>query len=151
MQTQAQKDAIAKKLQKKLGRPPTTEKEKRVRAAVVDNLAGDKKAQVMRRYGVAIEDLNRLMKQAFPLDADRFEFMEDCMLANSMLAMGVFQEKYTELGALDAAKAAVMFAGKGLEIKKAREAGYKEQPINVLTLIKLENTLNAAITKQAAA
>lgn len=78
-----------------------------------------------------------------PDDDGRFKALEERFLGNADLAMDKFEKGADGLDALSAAKAANIFATKGLEIKKARTAGFKEPPINVNIIRNLQATLNA--------
>lgn len=137
-----QKSRIAKKLAEKIGRPAANAKEKRLRAAAKDQLAGEGIAEIERMYAINQTELNRFFKRIFPTDTDRFQFLEECMVTNAAIAMQVFTEKHKEMTAIEAAKAATLFAEKAVVIKKAREAGFKEPPINVAAILRLEKTLN---------
>ena len=146
MSDEQRKQQIAKELSKKVSRPITA-KEKRVQSAAVAHLAGDKIADIEKVYAVNLAEINRLLKKAFSSDEDRFKFLEECMMSNSVLAMGQFHKKYGEMTAIEAAKASTMFAGRALDIKKAREAGFKEAPINVGVIVALQKTLDGLQTK----
>lgn len=132
---------IAKKLDEVIGRPPADTKEKRLRAATTDILAGDKPTEVERLYALNNVEIQRFIKKTFPNDVDRYQFLEDCMLQNSMMAQARFAQVFGEMSAIDAARAATMFAGKAIEIRKARENGFKEAPLNVAVILSIEKTL----------
>lgn len=136
------KDQVHQKLEKAIGRPPLDAKEKRVKAAAADFLAGDKITEVEKRYAVQAQELSRYIKKAFPQDEDRFKFLEEMMITNATLAAGRFQDVFGEMNAEQAARAAGIFAGKALEIKKARESGFKEQPVQVGVILQLQETLS---------
>lgn len=112
-----------------------------LKLAVSAVLEGRELSKVASEFDVTTHELSEYVQKLFPTDDDRYGFLEDSMVANAMLASKIFQEKYTELSALDAAKAAGMFAGKALEIKKGRNDGFKTPPIQVGILISLKETL----------
>lgn len=136
------KDQVHQKLEKAIGRPPLDAKEKRVKAAAADFLVGDKITEVEKRYAVQAQELSRYIKKAFPQDEDRFKFLEEMMITNATLAAGRFQDVFGEMNAEQAARAAGIFAAKALEIKKARESGFKEQPVQVGVILQLQETLS---------
>lgn len=136
------KDQVHKKIEKAMGRPALDAKEKRLKAATADFLAGDKITEVEKRYAVQAQELNKYIHKAFPQDEDRFKFLEDMMVTNATLAAGRFQDVFGEMNAEQAARAAGIFAGKALEIKKARENGFKEQPVQVGVILQLQETLD---------
>lgn len=139
---------VSKKIDEAVGRPATTEKEERVRAATAAVLSGNSTfSEAQRLYAVKYNDIQKFLTATFQTEDDRYKFMEDCMLTNAMLATGVFQKKYGELSAIDAARAASIFADKAVTIKKAREAGFKEPPINIGVIVSLEKTLKALTPK----
>lgn len=140
------KSKVHKKIEKAMGRPPINAKEKRVQAATADFLAGDKITEIEKRYAVQAQELSRYLKKAFPDDEDRFKFLEEMMITNATLAAGRFQDVFGEMNAEQAARAAGIFAGKAIEIKKARESGFKEQPVNVGVILQLQETLNRLST-----
>lgn len=137
-----QKTKIAKAIEIRLGRPPVNSEERKIRAGLTDVLVGEKPAEVVRKYAMPVVDLLRYMKQVFPTDEDRFEFLENCLLTNANLAGNKFVEKHGELTAAEAAKAMATFANSALSVKKAREAGFKEAPINVGIILQLQETLS---------
>jgi len=103
------------------------------------DLADDK---TLVEYSTDKQKVEKVILSKFDDDDDsKFEFLEQRMASNSMRAMKIFEEKAEEMTASDAAKAAVLFAAKSLDIKKAREAGFREAPINVGIIMKLEATL----------
>lgn len=138
---QEHKRKIVNQLEKEIGRPSTSMRETRLRAATAEVLSGTPMAEAQRMYAVQQGDLDRFIKQVFPTDTDRYEFLEQCMLTNSMLAMARFHEVYKEMDAIDAARAATLFAGKAVDIRKARTEGFREQPISIGAIITLEKTL----------
>lgn len=139
---QAQKDQIHKAIELQVGRPPVNAQESRKRAAMAEVLAGEPMADVERRYAIAQQELIRYIKQVFPTDQDRFEFLENCMLTNATLAGAKFVEGYSTMTAPEAAKAMAIFAKGALEIRKAREQGFKEAPVNVGIILTLQDTLS---------
>lgn len=145
---QDQKASIAKAIELKMGRPPANATERRKRAASTAILAGDKPADVERVFGVAQSEITQYIRTVFPTEEDRFKFLEDCLLTNASLASSVFVKKYSELDAEGAARAMGIFAGKALEVKKARQAGFQEAPINVGVILNLQKTLDNLAAKQ---
>ncbi len=141
-----QKAQIAKAIELKMGRPAANATEGRKRAALTSLLAGDKPSDVERVFGVAQTELTQYFKTVFPTDDDRFKFLEDCLLTNATLASSQFVKKYGELDAEGAARAMGIFAGKALEVKKARQAGFQEAPINVGVILSLQKTLDNLAT-----
>jgi hypothetical protein len=137
-----QKQKIAKAIELKIGRPPVNAVERRKRAAVTDMLSGELIADVERKYALAQHELTRFMKQTFPTDEDRFEFLENCLLTNATLAGAKFVATYNEMNAEQAARAMSLFTNSAIAVKKAREAGFKEQPLNVGVILSLQETLN---------
>lgn len=136
------KKTVAKKIDDAVGRPPANAKEKRLRSAATGVLTGEKHADMERLYAVTQTELQRYMKQVFPTEEDRFEFLQECAITNATLAMGRFQQCFGELSAIDAARAFQIFTGQALAIKKARTTDFKDPGINVETIINLQNTLN---------
>ncbi len=63
------------------------------------------------------------------------------MVSNTILASSIFEQKHQELSAIDAARAATMFADKATNIRKARQADFKEPPLRVDVILSLEKTL----------
>lgn len=76
-----------------------------------------------------------------PSDGNVFESLEKLFLTNANSAAIAFKASMHLLNAEQLAKCAAMFAGKGLEIRMAREKGFKDQPINTQILIQLSETL----------
>lgn len=70
-----------------------------------------------------------------------FKTLEDLFLDNAEAAAKAFKSNMHLLNAEQLAKCSAIFAGKGLEIKMAREKGFKDQPINANILIQLSETL----------
>lgn len=139
---------VAKALENAMGRPAANQKEARTRAATAAVMSGSTSyADAERLYGVAQMEIKAFVERTFPTDEDRFAFLENCMLTNAMLASSRFVQCYGELSAVDAARAASIFAGKAVEIRKARETGFKEAPVNVTTIVALEKTLKSLIQK----
>jgi hypothetical protein len=136
-----QKQKIAKAIELKIGRPPVSAVESRKRAAITDMLAGEPIADVERKYALAQNEMMRFMKQTFPTDEDRFEFMENCLLTNATLAGAKFVATYNEMNAEQAARAMSLFTNTALAVKKARESGFKEAPISVGVILSLQETL----------
>lgn len=135
------KKRIAKKIEETAKRPPVTQKEQRLRAAATATLAGDKNADICRMFAVTQGEIARYMRQLFPAEEDRFQFLEEAAITNAALAGKRFQDCFGEMTPADAARAFAAFSGKALEIRKARESGFKEPEINVQTIIALEQTL----------
>lgn len=134
--------AVAKQLEVAVGRPPEGAKENRTRAATAAVMAGAMTfADAERLYAVSQTEVRRFIERVFPTDDDKYAFLENCMISNAMLASSRFTQCFGELNAVDAARAAAIFAGKATDIRKAREAGFKEAPINVTTILALESTL----------
>lgn len=142
-----QKTKVARAIEIKMGRPPVNAKERKKRAGLSDVLVGEIPADVARKHGIAPQELVQYMRQVFPTDEDRFEFLENCLLTNANLAGTKFVEKFGELTAPEAAKAMSTFAMTALQVKKAREAGFKEAPINVGIILQLQNTLSRLADK----
>ncbi len=133
---------VATKLAEAIGRPPENATEERKRAATAAVMSGNSTfAEAERMYAISQEQIRRYINRTFPQDEDKYAFLESCMLANAMLAGSRFNQCFGELNAIDAARAMAIFSGKAIEIKKAREAGFKEAPINVTTIVALEKTL----------
>lgn len=136
------KKKIAKKIEEVAKRPPINAKEQRLRAAATATLAGDKNADVCRMFAVSQQEIVRYMRQLFPNEEDRFTFLEEVAITNASLAAKRFQDVFGELSAIDAARAFAAFSGKALEIRKAKESGFKEPEINVQTIVALQQTLS---------
>jgi len=136
-----QRIRVAKAIEIRLGRPASDAKERNKRAALTAVSIGDAPADVTRAYGVTQAALARYMKQVFPTDEDRYEFLESCLLTNASLAGDKFVEKFGEMTAPEAAKAMSTFAMTAVHVKKAREAGFKDAPINVGIILRLQDTL----------
>lgn len=133
---------VATALEKAIGRPAADAKENRLRAATSAVLSGAlTPSEAERTYAVAQTAINKFIERTFPTDEDKYLFLENCMISNAMLAASRFQQCFGELNAIDAARASAIFAGKATDIRKAREAGFKEAPINVTTIVALERTL----------
>lgn len=71
-----------------------------------------------------------------------FTTLEELFLQNAEAAAKAFSKNMHLLNAEQLAKCATMFAGKGLEIKMAREKGFKDTPIKTEVLIMLKETLD---------
>lgn len=141
------KPTIATKLQEVVGVASTGE-EKVLQLAATEILSGIKTEDVAIKYALDTEEINGYLRRIFPTDDAKFTFLEDCMTANSMRAMAVFERNSHMMLPVEAAKAATMFAGKALEIKKARESGFKEAPTNPQTILNLEMVLNKLVLQQ---
>jgi hypothetical protein len=135
------KEKIAKKLEKELDRKPLTAKEKRLHAASAEFLSGAKMAEVESAFAVQRNEIELYLKKVFPDENARYQFLEEIAITNATLAAKRFTDCFGELSAEGAAKAFAIFSGKAVEIKKAREAGFKEQSINPQILIQLQQTL----------
>lgn len=122
--------------------PPKTAADIEVRQAAVEVLAGADYTAVEKKLGATKNEIIAYLRRIFPADDDQFAFLQDLAVANAALAGKQFTDKYAELDGEAAAKAFAIFSGKALEFKKAREADYKEPPVNVSTIIKLQQTLN---------
>lgn len=142
------KTQIAKAIELKMGRPPVNAIERRKRAGVTDIMAGDPIAIVERKYALAGIELQQYMKQVFPTDEEKFEFIENCLLRNAALAGARFVQTYNDLSADQAATAMVKFATAATTIKKGRESGFKEPPMNVGIILSLQKTLENLTTLQ---
>lgn len=139
---------IVEKLEEKVGRPATSVKETRVRAAASEVLSGKATmAQAGRAYAVTYHDIQHFLEKTFPNEEDRYKFLEEAMIGNSVLSMKRFAESYETMDAIDAARAATMFAGKAAELRKARLDGFKEPPIGVNLIISLERNLQKLTEK----
>lgn len=145
---QQHKDKIAKAIEIKMGRPPVNAQERRKRSAATDILAGDAISQVERRYAIAQTEINQYIEKVFPTDDDRFKFLEDCLLTNASLAGSKFVASYDSMNAEQAAGAMTKFANAAIAVKKARENGFKEAPINVGVILSLQETLKNLLPKQ---
>lgn len=93
------------------------------------------------RYTTASKQIEEYVTRTFPDETDRFKFLEQCAISNAILAQGQFQRQHENLTAEGAARAFGIFADKALQIRKARESGFQEAPINVSILISLQETL----------
>lgn len=134
---------IVEKLHEGMGRPATSPKETRVIAATAEILSGTATiSQAEKIYAVRYMEVKRFLEKTFSTEEDKYKFLEDCMITNAMLASNVFQEKYDQMSALDAARAASLFSDKAVTIRKSRESGFRETPINVGVILSLERTLN---------
>lgn len=139
---------VATKLEEVIGRPPEGAKETRLRAATAAAVSGTmtfKDAEKL--FAVSHREIQNFIERVFPTEEDKYKFLEDSMIHSSMLATAQFQKTFGQLSAIDAARAATIFAAKATDIRKAREAGFKEAPINVTTIVALEKTL-AQLTQQ---
>lgn len=133
---------IANKLTEKIGRPAANGKEERLLAGTSAVLSGNATyADAQRMYAVSNAEIRRFIEQVFPTEEDKYTFLEECMVSNAMLASSRFQQSFSELTAIDAARAASIFAGKAIEIRKAKETGFKEPPLRVDVIVALEKTL----------
>lgn len=145
---QAQKDKLGKAIELKMGRKPANVAERRKRSAATDLIAGDSPADVERRYAIAQGEVENFIKKVFPSDEERFEFLENAMLANATLASAKFVKVYDTMTAVEAATSAVKFAGAAIAIKQAREKGFKETPINVGIILQLQETISKLNMKE---
>lgn len=132
---------IAKELQTAIGHAPIDMKEKRVHGAATAVLAGDAPSDACRMFAVHQQEIVNYMNRAFPDDTDRFKFLEECALSNAIIAQGHFMQTYKEMTPEGAARAFGIFADKAIALKKARESGFQEAPVNVAVLINLQETL----------
>lgn len=132
------KDEHRRKVASKLETAP----ESPVKEAAVEVLSGSMSFQEAKKvFGTSQFEIQKLIKQSFATEEDSYKFMEECMVANAMLSSSIFQKKYEDLTAIEAAKATAIFMGKAVEVRKAREAGFKEPPISVNVIVALEQTL----------
>lgn len=131
-----------------LGHVPSTGEEKRLHAAAVAVAGGDKQSDVERLYAVDQGKIQDYISRAFPDEADRFKFLEECAISNAILAQGHFAKNYTDLTPEGAARAFGIFAEKALSIRKARENGFQEAPVNVAVLLNLQQTLDRLTPKE---
>lgn len=134
-----QKQKIAETLQKKKGRPHVDQKEANLHEAASSHLAGDNSKQ--KQLQIKPHEIKAYLKQLFPDEHDRYTFLEEISLTNAALSAKRFQDCFSELTPGEAAKAYGVFAGKAIEIRKAREANFREAPISPQILISLEKTL----------
>jgi hypothetical protein len=127
---------------RKLSPRVSSTKEETVKKAAEEVLAGQLAVtDVQKKYKIDFVTLQNYIRKEFPTDVEKYDFLENVMQANAMMAAGHFADKVGELSAIDAARAANMFANTALSIKKAREDGFKERPISIGVLINLEKTL----------
>lgn len=122
--------------------PPKTVEDIEVRPAAVELLSGATFDAIEKKLGATKNEIIAYLRRVFPADDDQFAFLQDLAVANAALAGKQFTDKYSEMDASEAAKAFAIFSGKASEIKKIREADYKEPPVNVSTIIRLQQTLN---------
>lgn len=108
---------------------------------VVEVLLGDKKWDALKLHLQKTKAVEDQMRRTFPTDDDQFEFLEKNMMVNAMRSMKRFEDTFDQMTPVEAAKAAGTFTGKALDIKKARETGFREPPINVSVILSLEQTL----------
>lgn len=134
-------------LEKELGRPVIAGRENRVVSASAEVLSGSPIKETERMYGLAYGEIQAFLKKTFATDEERYQFLEEAMIGNSALAMKRFGEVYGEMTAMDAARAATMFAGKAAELRKARLEGFREPAINIITLQRLEKNLKVISEK----
>lgn len=132
---------ISKVLVENIGHQPSTGKEKRLHAAAIAISAGDKPTDVEKLFAVSQGDIQNYISRAFPDDQDRFKFLEECAISNAIIAQGHFAENYRSLTPEGSARAFGIFAEKALAIRKARESGFQEAPVNVAILLNLQQTL----------
>lgn len=135
--TNAQK--IAQALQKKKGRSSVDQQEANLHEATVSQLAGDK--SVAKALSINPHQIKAYLSQLFPDEQDRYTFLEECAITNAALSNARFKDSFSEMTPMEAAKAYGIFAGKAVEIRKAKEANFREAPISPQILIQLEKTL----------
>ena len=119
----------------------TTEEEQRKEMALADHIAGESKSEVERKYRLAVGTVNRTIKQRFKSVEDFYEFLEGCFAQNALLASAIFAEKAPELSAIQAAQAANIFGQRAVEVRKARLSQFKEAPLSVEVVMKLQQAL----------
>ena len=143
VELQLRQQKVAEALEETIGRPSESAKEARLRGATSAAISGAMSYKdAERMYAVSHKEIQRFISRVFPSDEDKYKFLEDSMIHNSMLASARFQQAFGEMTAIDAARASTIFAGKATDIRKAREAGFKEAPLNITTIIALEKTLS---------
>lgn len=133
---------VAKALDDKIGRPTSDPFERSLKAAAANALSGEMSYTAIENlYQISQNEIQTFINKLFPDDNDKFLFLEQVAQQNATLAASVFTAKFTELTAIDAAKAFAIFSSKALDIRKAREMGFKEPPIPIQTLQDLQKTL----------
>lgn len=93
------------------------------------------------KFTSASKEIEAFVTRTFPDETDRFKFLEQCAISNAIICQGHFQEMHANMTAEGAARAFGIFADKALQIRKARESGFQEAPVNVSILISLQETL----------
>lgn len=123
----------------------TTEEESIKEIALAEHMAGASKNSVEAKYQLAAGTIRRMIDQRFKTAEEYYEFLEGCMLQNATLASAIFAEKAAELQPAQAATAAASFAKTAVELRKARVSGFKEEPVPVNVLIKLQQALAVSL------
>lgn len=120
---------------------PTTREERTQLLALAEHMAGESAVHVEKKYVLASNAIQRIIRKVFPSQESLLEFVEDTMLSNCLLAQQIFTEKAHEMTAIQAAQAAGIFANRVVEIKKARATNYKPEIIPVGLLLQLGEAL----------
>ena len=126
----------------------TTEEEAVKEQALAEHIAGASANSVEVKYRLAAGTIGRMIKQRFETVEEYYEFLEGCMLQNATLASAIFAEKASELQPSQAAAAAASFTKTAVELRKARVNGFKEEPVPVNVLIKLQQALAISTNAQ---
>lgn len=125
---------------------PTTREERVELLALAEHLAGEAQLYVEDKYALSRGAIQRIIRKQFITQEALLDFVEDCMATNLLLANQIFFEKANELTPIQAAQAAGIFSSRLVELKKARTANYRPEPISVGVLLQLGEALK--ISKQ---
>lgn len=97
----------------------------------------------LANYVKQVEAFDHTLRKSHTTTKEQYQFLEGCMIENAIKASSIFHDKHEEMTPMEAAKAASLFADRAVSIRKAHEADFKEPPVNVGIILKLQTTLNA--------
>lgn len=139
---------LVRRIKGKLVKFVPTRKDSRVNiderlTAVAKHLAGKSQREVETEMGLGNGYVNSALKRMFPDKAILEDLLEKLMLNNAVTAGQVFHEKAKDLTPKDAAIAGGIYTQRYIDLKKAKNSGFKETPSTSLILT-LESTLAKA-------
>lgn len=120
---------------------PATKEERVELLALAEHLAGESQLYVEDKFALSRGCIQRIIRKQFVTQESLLEFVEDCMATNALIANQLFMEKAHEMSAIQAAQAAGIFSSRLVELKKARTANYRPEPIAMGVILQLGEAL----------
>lgn len=113
-------------------------------AAVAEALSTSKAndAEIESKYRLARGMLSSIIESKFSSKDAMLEFIEQSLLNNALLANQQFVEQVSNLDAMDSARAASLFIGKFVELRKARENDFKGESVTLRLALEMQSTLS---------